>query len=109
MYAMANATVVVTRGTIPDPRTGTPIPAGTPVFTGPASISEDSNRYFDQATQTPRTIRTLQMLVSSAVDIHSGDYVTDSTRGFSYVVQDVMESYGLLFTPDKLCNLKRVG
>lgn len=105
---MGNASIIVTRGTTTNAM-GDKVPANTIVYTGPASISETSNRYYDQATQTPRTIRGLEMLVRSDVDVQTGDYVQDATRGARYVVQDVSRTYGLLFTPDKVCGLKRVN
>ena len=109
MYALATSQVTVTRGTTTDPVTGDLIPANTVVYQGIASITEMSNRYFDQATQTPRTVRSLDMAVSSAADIQSGDYVLDTTFGIRYVVQDVVHGFGPMIIGDLTCTLNRVG
>lgn len=105
---MATCNITVTRGTTKNAM-GDPVPASTVVYTGAASITESSNQYFDQATQTPRTVRSLEMLVSSSADIQSGDYVHDDTWNINYVVHAVTQSTGPLYLPDKECDLKRVG
>lgn len=109
MYGMATCNVQISRGTTKDAHgerqaTGTVVIASTA-----ASITERSNQYFDFATQTPRTVRNLEMLISSAADVRSGDQVLDLNHTLRYVVQDVVQSTGPLFTPDKVCSLKRVG
>lgn len=109
MYAIATSTIVVTRGTTRDPNTGDMVPSNTVVYQGIADIQEMSNQYYDQATQTPRTVRSLDMAVSSAADIQSGDYVTDTRWNRKYVVQDVVAAFGPLIIGDLTCTLKRVG
>ncbi|PKV95920.1 hypothetical protein ATK30_6853 [Amycolatopsis echigonensis] len=108
MYGLATSRITVTRGTTPD-QFGDAVPSGTVVYQGIADIQEISNRYFDRATQTPRTVRDLDMAVSSAADIRSGDLVHDSTFGLDYVVLDVVREFGPLTRGDTTCGLKRVG
>ena len=109
MYSIPTSNIVVTRGTTLDPVTGDQVPAATVVYRGAADIQETSNRYFDQATQTPRTVRLLDMAVPSNAGIQSGDYVQDVTFGLRYVVQDVTHDFGPLIIGDLTCTLKRVG
>lgn len=106
---MATCHVQVSRGTTKDAH-GERQAAGTVVIASTAaSITESSNQYFDFATQTPRTVRQLEMLVSSSADIRSGDQILDLTHNVRYVVDDVTQSTGPLFIPDKVCTLKRVN
>lgn len=109
MYALATSQITVTRGIATDPVTGDQVPANTVVYQGIASITEMSNQYFDKATQTPRTVRSLDMAVSSAADVQSGDYVLDTTFNLRYVVQDVVHGFGPMIIGDTSCTLKRVG
>ena len=110
MYAIATCNVKITRGTSRN-AAGDTVAADTTVVTesAAASISELSNRYWDAANQVPRTVRSLEMLVSSAVDVQPNDRVHDLTFDVKYVVQDVTQSRGPMFTPDKVCTLKRVN
>ena len=109
MYALANSTITISRGTKIDPATGDTVPNPTVVYQGPASITETNNTFLDQATQTPRTVRQLEMRVLSTVDVRPNDFIQDVVRGSKFVAQDVSLSYGLLFTPDKVIGLKRVN
>lgn len=106
---MATCRVRTTRGTTKDAH-GERIPSGTVVITSAAaSISERSNNFYDFATQTPRTVRSMEMLISSSADVQPGDRVEDLNFGAKYVVEDVTQSTGPLFKPDKVCTLKRVN
>lgn len=108
MYNLATSNIVVTRGTVTDSN-GDQKAANTVVYQGIADIQQVSNRYFDQATQTPRTVRSLNMAVASNADIQAGDWVQDVTWNVKYVVQDVTPSFGPLLLEDLTCNLKRVN
>jgi hypothetical protein len=106
---MATCNIRITRGTTKDAH-GERTAQGTVVYARTAaSITERSNQYFDFATQTPRTVRSLEMLVSSSLDVRPGDRVEDLNFGAKYVVEDVTQSTGPLFIPDKVCGLKKVG
>jgi hypothetical protein len=83
----------------------------TVIATGqPASITEDSKRTWDAATQTPRTVRVLSALVGSTTDIRKGDRLRDDTHGgLLYVVKDVTQERSFAYTPDIELDLGRVG
>jgi hypothetical protein len=83
----------------------------TVIATGvPASITEDSKRTWDPATQTPRTVRVLSALIGSATDIRKGDRLRDDTHGgLLYVVKDVTQERSFAYTPDLDLDLGRVG
>lgn len=82
----------------------------TQISTGvPASITEDTKRTWDQATQTPRTVRVLSALIGSNTDIRKGDRLRDDTHGLLYVVKDVTQERSFAYTPDLELDLGRVG
>lgn len=116
MYGLATCYVRTTRGESKDAR-GERVPSNTVVIERQAaSIVEHknnfvsrTNNYEDGASQIPRrNILYLEMRISSNADVRSGDRVEDLTFGTKYVVQDVHQSTGPLFMPDKVCMLKRV-
>ncbi len=109
MYAIPATIVIVTRGTVLNPVTGDKMPASTVAYQGPASIQEDSHQYWDQATQTPRTVRKLTMRIASTAGILSGDYILDTKRNIRFVAQGVTQNLGALFTPDQVVDLTRVN
>ncbi len=108
---MATCNVKITRGTAKNAAGDTVAAADSTVVveSTAASIQEQNNRFWDAANQVPRTVRSLDMSVSSAIDVQTGDRVHDLTFDVKYVVQDVTQSRGPLFTPDKVCVLKRVN
>jgi hypothetical protein len=108
VYSLATSRITVRRGTTTD-QFGDKVPGTTVVYQGIADIQETSNRYFDRATQTPRTVRSLDMAVGSNADIRSGDYVHDETYNLDYQVLDVELEFGPLTRGDTTCALKRVG
>lgn len=107
---MATCLVKITRGTAKN-AAGDTIAADTTlvVENTAASIQEQNSSFWDAANQVPRTVRSLNMSISSAIDVKTGDRVHDLTFDVKYVVQDVTQSRGPLFTPDKVCTLKRVN
>lgn len=108
MYSLATSRITIKRGTVPD-ENGDPVPADNVVYQGIADIQFTSNRYFDKATQTPRTVRSYDMAIGSNANILAGDFLHDDTNNLDYIVLDVAKSFGPLLTDDLTCNLKRVN
>lgn len=108
MYSLATSRITVTRGTVKNAN-GDPVPSGTVVYEGIGDIQFTDNRYFDQATQTPRTVRSYNMALASNADIQAGDFLHDITFNLDYIVQDVTQSFGPLMIEDKTANLMRVN
>lgn len=108
MYALATSKITVTRGTTVD-QFGDKTAGTTVVYQGVADIQHKTNRYFDQATQTPRTVQDLDMAVANDADVRPGDFVLDTTFNVNYVVGDVTQPFGPLILGDKVCSLKRVN
>jgi hypothetical protein len=111
MYAPATCLASILRPTGTKNARGDASNIYTVVSTGvPASITEDSRRTWDSATQTPRTVRTLSALVGSGTDIRKGDQLRDDTHGgLLYVVKDVTQERSFAYTPDIELDLGRVG
>lgn len=111
MYAPATCTASVLRPTGALTARGDAAATYTVIATGvPASISEDSLRTWDQATQTPRSVRKLSALIGSATDVRKGDRLRDDSHGgLLYVVKDVTQERSFGYTPDIELDLGRVG
>jgi hypothetical protein len=87
-------------------------PAGQyiPIATGiPAGISEASNRVFDYATQTPRTIRSIAGQFPPGTDIRQLDRVRDDTHGVIYQVDNVTLNRAAGHQPDLQVTMKKVS
>ena len=110
MYAPATCLASVLRPTGDLNARGDAAGTYTVVSTGnPASITEDSHRTWDAATQTPRTVRTLSALIGSTADVRKGDQLRDDTHGLLYVVVDITQERSFAYIPDLELDLKRVG
>lgn len=111
MYAPATCLATILRPTGAKTAGGDPAAVYTVVATGvPASITEDSRRTSDRATQTPRTVRVLSALVGSTQDVQVGDRLRDDTHGgLLYVVKTVTQDRSFGYAPDLELDLGRVG
>lgn len=111
MYAPATCVASILRPTGALTARGDASATYTVIATGvAASITEDSKRTWDQATQTPRTVRVLSALIGSTTDIRKGDRLRDDSHaGLLYVVKDVTQERSFAYTPDLELDLGRVG
>lgn len=110
MYGMATCLASVLRPTtFPDVR-GDKRSSYKAVATGiPAGIQETNNTVFDYATQTPRTIRTIDGAFPPGTDIRVLDQVKDDTHNVLYVVTNVTLNRAPGHQPDLAVTMKKVS
>jgi len=107
MLGLANASVSVLRGTDTDDF-GDETDASTAVATGvPAAVVESSKVVLDQATQTPRTVRSLTCVMPSWADVLDTDRLQDQATGRIYIIESVERQPSLGYPGDQVLTLKR--
>jgi hypothetical protein len=81
---------------------------GTPFLVGvQASIAEDQDQVFDQATQRPQVIRSIRAIVPGWADIQETDTIRDPVTGYWYLIESVKQLPGPGFRPpEKELSLK---
>ncbi|MEU0467313.1 hypothetical protein ABZ215_25200 [Amycolatopsis sp. NPDC006131] len=111
MYALANRTVDLYRGTT-ESEFGDPIEDNTPaarVAAGVlANIEEVKSRVWDPTTNSPRVVRQHYGRVQSTVDVRIGDRVHDPKRGEWFRVTNVTSPVAVGRVPDTVLDLERV-
>lgn len=108
MQGLATTQVSVLRGTTTDDF-GDLIDAATPVVTGvPAAIVESSKTVTDQATQTPRTVRTVTCVLPAWASVLNTDRLQDQSTGLTYFIESVETQPSLGYPGDQVLGLRRV-
>lgn len=109
MYALANCTVSILRGTSTN-EYGDEVDSDTVVASGiPASIVVRSKSSSDPSTQVSRVIQQVVGVVGSNVDIQDTDRLRDDTNGITYAIESVIQANGPGHTPDLQLDLQRVA
>jgi hypothetical protein len=73
-----------------------------------AAVQESNNTVYDQATQTPRTLRSISGIFPSNTDLRQLDQFRDDTHQVTYVVNDVTLNHAPGHQPDLDADLKKV-
>ena len=108
MQGLATTQVSVLRGTSTD-EFGDEIDAATPVATSiPAAVVESSKVVLDQATQTPRTVRTVTCVLPSWASVLNTDRIQDQATGLTYIIETVETQPSLGYPGDQVLGLRRV-
>lgn len=110
MYVLATCRATILRPTTFTDGGGDTRSSYNQIATGvTAAVQETSNRYFDKATQTPRTIRGFTGSFPSGTDLLEGDRVRDDTHGVTYLVTNTTLNHAPGHQPDLAVTLKVVS
>lgn len=108
-----NTTVTLLAGTAVN-AFGDAVDAGVPQVQGvPACIIETSEKAWDPASQTPRTVRTIVCWLpywSNPLAGFEGQQILDEQRGDTYFIEDIVQPSTLIGAPtDIRLSLRRVS
>lgn len=73
-----------------------------------AAVQERASTVFDQASQTPRVVRTITGQFPNGTDLRVTDRFRDTTKGILYTVENVSDLSGPGYRSDILAELRRV-
>lgn len=108
MYAMANATVSILRGTGEDIY-GDETDASTAVATGIlAQITNRPITVFDPSTNAPRTVRAYRAVLPYGTGVEVTDRVKDESTNDIYTINEVVPARGVGHSGDLRLELERV-
>lgn len=109
MYAVANTTVSILRGTVPDSYGDTDEePEGVIASGIIALILQESPTIEGPASETPRVLRTYDCTLPSGTDVTVDDRLFDEKRQILYEIWQVTDPGTLGVVPDLSVTLKRV-
>jgi len=107
VYAVANTTVSVLRGSEED-RYGDEVDAATAIATGIlASMSETAQSVFDPSTGTRRVVRAYRARVPRNTDVVPSDRIKDETTNDIYTINDIIKQTQPGFSGDLRLELER--
>lgn len=110
MYVLATCRATILRPTVYTDAAGDERSQYNQLATGvTAAIQETTNRYFDRATQTPRTVRGFTGTFPSGSDIQEMDHVRDDRYGVTYLVTNTTLIRAPGHQPDLTVTLKKVN
>ncbi|MFC5947073.1 hypothetical protein ACFQH9_02120 [Pseudonocardia lutea] len=107
MYALANTTVSVLRGSTVDEfgdETDNETVAASGII---ANIRETSSTFSDPGSTTPRVVRNVTCKLPSTTDVTETDRIKDETSGVIYTINTVTQEGGPGRTPDLALLLER--
>lgn len=108
MYALANCTASILRGTTEDDF-GQQVDNNTVVTSEVlAQITESGRSVQDPNSLTPRTVRDVRGIVPSGTAIRQGDQLRDDTNSRTYLVIEVIRPGNLGVTRDITLQLRQV-